>query len=162
MKLALSVGASCAAMLLTSCVPQYKPPPASANTAQLYMGGEPGYTLATHVYRNAQTCSGRVWVSGGVAGPPKWINVVGDEPITISIDVGDADGVCPAIGTFIPKSGRRYIAHAVFRDGIQHCGLAVNEASSYGSVGAAVQVKQRKFKGGIAESSAWCIPDGQH
>jgi hypothetical protein len=161
MKLTPVVGALCATIVLTSCVPTYTSPPASANTAQLFMGGEPGYTLATHIYRNAQTCEGREWVSGGVAGPPKWINVAGDQPVTISIDVGDVYGVCPAIGTFVPEMGKRYIAHAILRGGIQRCGLAVNEVTPSGSTGAVVPVKQRKFKTGIAESSPWCMAEEQ-
>lgn len=161
MKLTPVLEALCTVILLTSCVPKYTSPPASSNTAQLFMTGESGYTLATHIFRNAKTCAGREWVSGGVAGPPKWINVAGNQPVTISVDVGNAYGVCPAMGTFVPESGKRYIAHAVLRDGIQHCGVAVNEVSPNGSNGANVPVKQRKFRGGIAESSSWCVPDGQ-
>ncbi|MFK2879289.1 hypothetical protein [Rhodanobacter hydrolyticus] len=161
MKLTPIAGMLCATVLLTSCVPQYASPPASSDTAQLLMIGKPEYTLATHVYRDVETCAGRQWVSGGVAGPPKWINVKGGQPITISVDVGNSWGTCPAIGTFIPERGKRYVAHAVTEDGIQRCYLAVDEVLASGSTGQPVPVTQRRFRTGLAESSSWCKPDSQ-
>ena len=72
MKLTPMAGMLCAAMPLASWVPQYASPPASRGTAQLLMTGEPWYTLAIHVYRHAETCAGREWVSGGVAESSSW------------------------------------------------------------------------------------------
>jgi hypothetical protein len=160
----LGIVASC--LLLSSCLPPvYKSPPAASDTAAIFLSGNPNYSSVGQIYDHAETCSGRHWVYGGIAGAPKWINVKGGEPLTISISVGTGYTVagrdmvnhtCTGMATFTPGIGRRYVANSITRDGIQHCGLVVDEVGADGQVVGRVGVTQRIFKLAETDHSSWC------
>ncbi|GGA28768.1 hypothetical protein GCM10010981_16980 [Dyella nitratireducens] len=155
-----------ACLLLSSCLPPiYKSLPASSDTAAIFLSGNSNYSSVGQIYDHSETCSGRKWVYGGIAGAPKWINVRGGEPVTISISVGTGatvsgsnivNHICTGMATFTPSSGRRYVAQAVTSGGIQHCGLIVDEVGQDGQNAGRVGVTQRIFKLAETDHSSWC------
>ncbi|WP_147292925.1 hypothetical protein [Dyella psychrodurans] len=168
MKLMKVIGVVTACLLLSSCLPPvYESLPESNNTAALFLSGHSTYSSVGQIYSNAQTCAGRKWVYGGIAGAPKWINVNGGLPVTISISVGTGTTVvgsnivnhtCTAMATFTPTSGKRYMAQAITADGISRCGMVVNEVGPDGQDAGRVAVTQRLFKLAETEHSSWCKP----
>ncbi|HTV86198.1 MAG TPA: hypothetical protein VME63_12370 [Dyella sp.] len=166
MKLVNVVGIVASCLLLSSCLPPvYKSLPTGGDTAAVFLSGDPEYSSVGQIYDHSETCSGRKWVYGGIAGTPKWINVKGGEPVTISISVGTGlrvegsdivNHICTGMATFTPGIGRRYVANVVTRDGIQHCGLVVDEIGPDGQVVGRVGVTQRLFKLAETEHSSWC------
>ncbi|MBM7131259.1 hypothetical protein [Dyella mobilis] len=166
MKLVNVVGIVASCLLLSSCLPPvYQSLPEGSDTAAVFLSNSSSYSSVGQIYDHSETCSGRKWVYGGIAGAPKWINVKGGEPVTISISVGTGaqlsgsnivNHLCTGMATFTPSSGRRYIANVVTRDGIQQCGLVVDEVSQDGQVVGRVGVTQRIFKLAETEHSSWC------
>jgi hypothetical protein len=156
MKLMQVMGVMATSTLLTACMTIYQSPPKSSHTADIFMTGS-RYGNAGHVYHDVATCAGREWVFGGMAGYEKWITVQGDQPLSLSIGIGDGHRICTAIATFTPVSGQRYVAKAVLPDQ-DHCALAINQVDQNGTDLGPVPVNQRRFKPGFAESSSWCLP----
>jgi hypothetical protein len=166
MKLVNIVGIVASCFLLSSCLPPvYKSPSTGSDTAAIFLSSNPSYSTVGQIYDHSETCSGRHWVYGGIAGAPKWINVKGGEPVTISIGAGTGytvegssivNHICTGMATFTPGIGRRYVANLITRDGIQHCGLVVDEVSQDGQVIGRVGVTQRIFKPAETEHSSWC------
>jgi hypothetical protein len=166
MKLINIVGIVASCLLLSSCLPPiYKSLPAGSDTSAVFLSNDQDYFSVGQIYDHSETCSGRKWVYGGIAGAPKWINVKGGEPVTISIGVGTGvtvsgsdmvNHICTGMATFTPGVGRRYVANVITKDGIERCGLVVDEVGPDGQVIGRVGVTQRIFKKAETEGSSWC------